>query len=507
MGVALLVCRAVLAGVFMLAGCAKLADLAGSRNAVVAFGVPDRFAGPVSLMVPIAEIAVAVALVPVASAPAAALGAAFLLACFSIGIANALAHGRAPDCHCFGQVHSAPASWHMLGRNLALLAMAAFVAIAGWDGAGVSATHWVTQVSAAWLVAIVATVVIVALVGFQVWFSLQLLAQHGRALGRIDALEGSLGEIRGALGMAEDVHLDSLGEGLAGGGLPVGSPAPEFALTAATGEAHSLSNLLTAGSPVMLVFSAHGCGPCDALMPRLALWQREHVGRLTIAVIAEGDRERNRAEASEHGLTLMLLQSEREVAEAYEAHGTPVAVVIDTTGSIASPAVGGPEAIETLVAQATQPALEILHVPPANGGDNGAASGSPGVSRVGDVAPELVLSDLDGEQVALTELYAQRTVAIFWNPGCGFCQSMLSDLKELETALAPESPQLVVISAGDPEAVRAQALRSPVLIDAGGEAMHAFGAGGTPMAVAVEHGRVASPMAAGAGEVLRLIVS
>jgi thiol-disulfide isomerase/thioredoxin len=490
----------------MLAGCAKLADLPGSRRAVVAFGVPDRFAGPVALVVPIAEIAIAIGLVPVASAPVAALGAAFLLACFTVGIANALAHGRAPDCHCFGQVHSAPTSWRTLGRNLALLAMAAFVAIAGWDGAGASATHWATHLSAAWLVAIISAVLIIVLVGFEVWFGLQLLAQHGRALRRIDALETSLREIRGALGLAETAVPGSLGEGLSGGGLPIGSPAPAFELKAAAGGAHSLAGLVSAGPPVMLVFSASGCGPCDELMPRLAVWQREHARRLTIAVIAEGDAERNRAKADEYGLTLMLLQTDREVAEAYEAHGTPIAVMIDTTGSIASPAVAGPDAIETLVAQATQPALEVVQVPSPNGHRNGAAALSPDASRVGEAAPKLVLSDLNGEQVALTDLYTERTVAVFWNPGCGFCQSMLPDLKELETALAPQSPQLVVISSGDPEAARAHALRCPVLLDTEGEAMQAFGADGTPMAVAIEHGRIASSIAAGADEVLHLIV-
>src|ERR1700743_73717 len=154
MGAALLVCRLVLASWLMVAGWARLADLAGSRQAVVDFGIPERFAGVVGVVLPVAEIAVAVALVPVASARFAAWGAAFLLVGFSVGIANALAHGRSPDCHCFGQVHSAPASWRTLARNLLLLGMAGFVAIGGWDNAGVSATHWVTQVSGAWLVVI-----------------------------------------------------------------------------------------------------------------------------------------------------------------------------------------------------------------------------------------------------------------------------------------------------------------------------------------------------------------
>ncbi len=225
MGAVLLVCRLLLAGVFVLAGGAKLGDLAGSRRAVVGFGVPERFAAAVGVMVPVAEVAVGVALLPVASARFGSLGAALLLVCFSAGIVNALAHGRSPDCHCFGQVHSAPAGWRTLARNLALLGVAGFVVIAGWDNAGVSATRWVTEVSAAWLVGIVAGVIIVALISFQTWFSLQLLSQNGRALGRLDALEASLNEIRGALGLADpQTAMDPgpLGHGLEGGGLPIG---------------------------------------------------------------------------------------------------------------------------------------------------------------------------------------------------------------------------------------------------------------------------------------------
>ena len=228
-GPVLLLCRLVLAGVFAGAGVAKLLDRSGSRRAVVEFGVPERLAGPVSVIVPLAEITAAVALVPLATARFGALLAAVLLSCFSVAIANALAHGRTPDCHCFGQVHSAPASVSMLARNLLLLGVALFVAIAGWHDAGVSATHWVTTVSAAWLVAIAAGVVIVALISFQTWFSLQLLSQNGRTIRRLEALEAALHEIAGASErpLATDTAArgsGGLGEGLRGGGLAVGSP-------------------------------------------------------------------------------------------------------------------------------------------------------------------------------------------------------------------------------------------------------------------------------------------
>jgi peroxiredoxin/uncharacterized membrane protein YphA (DoxX/SURF4 family) len=511
MGAALLACRLLLAGVFVSAGMAKLGDLAGSRQAVSEFGVPERIARVVGGLLPVLELAIGVGLVVTASARFGALGAALLLVSFIAAIGNALARGHTPDCHCFGQVHSAPAGRATLVRNVALLAVAGFVAVEGWKHPGVSATHWLTVTSAAWLVGITAGLVIGGLITFQVWFSLALLSQNGRTLLRIEALETAMGRLLDSAGVQldEDSGPGELGAGLSGGGLPVGVAAPDFSLEAADGERRSLKSLRSAGSNVMLVFSDAGCGPCDVLMPELAGWQRQHRDRLRIVVVASGDEERTRAKAEEHGLSLVLIQPEREVSEAYQAHGTPMAVVVGTDGLIMSPAVGGVDAIRTLVEQAARPMLAVRQVPLEDGNGNrnahGAAKADPDISRVGEPAPELVLEDLDGERIALKDLYAERTVAIFWNPGCGFCQRMLPDLQALEASSPTGAPRLIVITSGDLEQTREHALRSQVLVDPESEAMSAFGAGGTPIGVLVENGRIASPPAAGADAVFELI--
>jgi len=82
---------------------------------------------------------------------------------------------------------------------------------------------------------------------------------------------------------------------------------------------------------------------------------------------------------------------------------------------------------------------------------------------------------------------------------------MLDDLRAWERQPPHGSPRLLVVSAGPPEANRAMQLRSLVLLDNEGIAMRAFGASGTPMAVLVDgQGRIASPIATGAGEVMAL---
>jgi Methylamine utilisation protein MauE len=76
---------------------------------MIDFGVPAALARPLGLLLSLSELAVAAALVPVATAWWGALGALALLLLFVVGISMNLARGRKPECHCFGQLHSAPA--------------------------------------------------------------------------------------------------------------------------------------------------------------------------------------------------------------------------------------------------------------------------------------------------------------------------------------------------------------------------------------------------------------
>src|SRR5918999_3279592 len=133
----LLIARLLLALVFALAGGAKLADRQGSRQAIIDFGVPSALAAPLGLLLPLAELTIAATLLPASTAWWGALGALALLSVFVVGITYNLARGRKPECHCFGQLHSAPAGWKTLARNGALAAVAGFIVWQGWNGGGV----------------------------------------------------------------------------------------------------------------------------------------------------------------------------------------------------------------------------------------------------------------------------------------------------------------------------------------------------------------------------------
>ena len=175
MHVALLIARVLLIAVFSVAGITKLADRAGSKQGLVDFGVPASLAVPLGVLLPLAELAVAVALIPASTAWWGAVGALVLLLLFVGGISANLARGRKPECHCFGQLHSEPAGWKTLVRNGVLAAVAGFVVWWGYGGAGPSAVGWLGDLSAARIAVLIVGLAVLGLVAAQWLFLLHLL--------------------------------------------------------------------------------------------------------------------------------------------------------------------------------------------------------------------------------------------------------------------------------------------------------------------------------------------
>jgi thiol-disulfide isomerase/thioredoxin len=285
------------------------------------------------------------------------------------------------------------------------------------------------------------------------------------------------------------------------------------------GETITLDFLRAPGKPVVLLFSDPGCGPCNMLLPEVGRWQRDYAGKLTLALISRGSVEANRTKASEHGITQVLLQKDRETAEAYRDQGTPGAVLVRPDGMIGTPLALGADAIRALVAGAV--GLPVLQALPAaaltNGNGNGHHNGNGSLpivkqtvptagSKEGTRAPDFSLPDLSGKLVSLSTFRGSKTLVLFWNPGCGFCQRMLDDLKAWEANPPTEAPKLLIISTGTVEANQALGLRASVLLDQNNMSVGSkFGANGTPMAVLIDtHGNLASEVVVGAPAVLAL---
>ncbi len=481
----LLVLRLILVAVLAVAGVAKLADRSGAVGAVKGFGVPERLAGTVAGLLPVAELAAAVLLIASSTARSGALLALALMLTFCAAITRSLLRGEAPDCHCFGAIHSEPAGPRTLIRNLVLAATAAVV-LAG--GPGVSATGWVGNVEAGGATVVALGVALAAALIGGGLLVLNLLRRNGELLLRVDELEDAL--------TASGLIVPETPTPVATGGLPIGTIAPDFELPGLDGAPVSLDSL-GGGEELLLVFSDPDCGPCSALMPQVAQWQRERPGGRRLVLISRGAPEANHAHAQAHGLTEVLLQSDREVAERFAVSATPSALVVAIDGTVASAVHSGEEQIRALV---SGPADEVVLPVHRTGPGVGQPAAAP--EGVGHPAPDPAMRTLEGKIVRLSQRLADDgALLVFWNPDCGFCERMVDSLRELDA----REPGLVVISTGSPAANRELGLRAPILLDDGFAAGNAFGAMGTPSAVRIDSDRrIASDVAVGADAVLAL---
>jgi thiol-disulfide isomerase/thioredoxin len=256
-----------------------------------------------------------------------------LLIAFIVGIANALARGEQPDCHCFGAIHSAPVGRGQVARNVGLGAVALFVVA---TGPGPSIDGWIASRNGAELAAGALTVAALGLA----WFGLQSWVENRR--------------LREALEEARDIAR------AVPPGLPAGASAPEFAIRDGGDRQLTLEGLRSRGRPIALVFMRPGCGPCATQVPEFVRWQESLGERLSIGLVGLGALERFEEAASRLHANLSevlardgdLARETDELAEvltAYRIRATPSAVIVNPEGTIASATVDGRPAIEGLI--------------------------------------------------------------------------------------------------------------------------------------------------------------
>jgi peroxiredoxin/thiol-disulfide isomerase/thioredoxin len=473
-GVAL-AARLALVGVFALAGAAKLRDRDGTRFTLEDFGLPDRLAAPGALLLPVAELGVAGLLLFDPTAVAGAIGALVLLGAFMVGISVNLAQGRRPDCNCFGQLQSKPVGPGTLARNATLAVLGGLVLATGRTDAASTALDDVGSLDTATALAAGALVLSALTLGLVCWIGLHLLRQQGRALLRLDALDGG-GEPTGEPRPR---------------GLPVGAPAPAFDVATTNGDRVALGQLLADGGAVALAFVDPDCRPCRALLPDLA----KRNGRVAV-VISGADAGAAGALAAEHDLSSALLDLDGSLAASYDVEGTPMAVAIGSDGLIRSELATGPDAVRELLDGLDSPAGDGFALPITSVG---------GEPPLGEPVPDVELEDLDGAAVTLHAAASGAPhLIVFWNPTCGFCDSMLEEVRALERR--DDLPPLLFVTTGEAQVNRDQGLRSRMLLDPGfagtGEAL---GVAGTPSALRLDaDGRIVSRLAVGVDQVLML---
>jgi thiol-disulfide isomerase/thioredoxin len=252
-----------------------------------------------------------------------------------------------------------------------------------------------------------------------------------------------------------------------------GTVAPHFTLDLLGGGRLSLGDLLAQAKPLVLMFTDPRCGPCYEVLPDLGGWQRVYGDRLSFALISVGDAATNRALTAEYGIHPVLLQLEREVADAYGLVQAPAALMIAPDGRVAAGPRYGANSIRQLVADTL--GLEMPEAP----------SREIQVVGVGEMPSRLRRPNLDGRMIEIGGPGPEPTLVVFWSPGCSGCQTVLPDIRAAEESV--ERLRMVVVSRGAIGLNQEVGFRSPVVLDDDHSLAQTFGVNGTPSALLLDH--------------------
>jgi peroxiredoxin len=321
----------------------------------------------------------------------------------------------------------------------------------------------------------------------------RLLEQHGRAHHERHQLAALVQELT-----AEPPETPML---------PVGSEAPDVALTDLDGGEHRLGEYR--GQDIALVFFNPDCGYCQQLAPQLGELPED---ARRVVLVCSGDPEGLRSLAAEHGWSFdILLDSDFKAVAAMEAAGTPTGYLIDTGGKIASTQAMGVDFV-----------LDMITRWPVSPEENGRAdsagmalrdtSGSRLVRdglEPGTIAPTFVLPDLDGTMRSLTEFHGRRVLLVFSDVDCGPCDALAPELVQIAGSGQDNGLELVMISRGDVDENRRKAEEHsypfPVLLQRSWEVSKQYGMFATPIAFLIdEEGVIAERVALGGPAICEL---
>lgn len=489
MTIILLLIRLILFAIFALAGVGKLLDLKGSEKAVKAFGTPEEFAKFFAIGLPCAELVFAVCLLFVETSWVGAIGAMILLLTFIGGMIWQLAQGNAPDCHCFGAIHSEPVSKKSLIRNVVFAVLAFVLILSGKANQGASLFDSADN-SQGNVMSVILGLATVGLLAVGVFYLNKISEQQTQIMRRIEILEVTAID-GGREVLREDVSAPTTG-------LPIGAPAPDFVLPDVNNKQTSFENLLMQTKPMLFLFVSPTCKPCAALLPEIEKWQAELKGKLNFIFVSNGNVKDNLEKFAGETFKQVLLQNDREIALQFGAEWTPTAVLVNADGTIASRTAVGDKAIRDLVDTIKE---EIDRANPLLIGNKNDLT-----EKLGEDAPEFFENDINDKLIASADLRGKKTLIAYWSLTCGFCDQMLGDLQDWDTNRSAGEPDLLLISSGEIDAHRKMNLHSPIILDETHKIAAKLGMTGTPSAVLIdENGKIASEVVIGSERILSLI--
>jgi len=487
MEIVVLTIRLTLFGVFALAAIGKFLDLEGSEKAVKDFGTPDEFAKMFAIAIPFAELAFAFCFLFPSTAWVGAVGGSILLLSFTGGMVWQMANGKAPDCHCFGQIYSEPVSRKTLVRNIIFSFLALFLVVRGRDGQGMELSSSNDDTMSILLIFFLLAISVAALLYLK-----RILDTQSEILKRIELLE---------VLSREGTPVNRSDVGHPNDGLPIGARFPEFDLQTTVGAKVSLQSLLEGGHGAVVLFVSPTCEPCRTLLPDMERWEAELGDRVNFVLMSSGEVEANREKFAGVFADDVVLQEKREVADAVQARWTPTALYVRADGTIGSHLAAGDAAIRELITKIKTSRHDSANTYFANETNNGATP-----PKIGEEIPDFALSDVNGKAITADDIRGRRTVAVFWSPTCPHCTAMMNELKAWDSSRQTGDPELVVFSDGPKEQHSDLGLNAPVVIDPGYKTSAELGMLGTPSAVVFdESGRFITETGVGASNIWALI--
>lgn len=481
----LLIVRLALFGILAVAGIGKILDLEGSEKAVAGFGVPEPLAKIFAILIPVAELIFAACLLFTTYSWLGAAGALLLLVTFICGMLVQMIKGEAPDCHCFGQIHSEPVGAKSLVRNILIAILPVVLLVNGRTQQGLAIGETEAQIASN---ALLAVLIVFGIVGAS--YLHRLVKENSSLKRRVELIEMF---DNGGMPIERDEAGDPTDS------LPIGAPFPDFQLPDTGGKVVTFEHLLADLVPKLFLFVGPTCKPCKAMLDEFVSWREEFDGRLRLVFVSRGAASENIERFGESLANGMLLQKSMEFAAQLYIKWTPSAVLVGADGNIASHPAVGDMAIRDLIGKLRSEDF-------AKPGYHVKNSQKRSRVKIGEAIPDFTTTDLAGNLVSRATFQERPTLTFFLSTTCGYCGEVVDQIRKWESSPERNGTNLIVFSDGDEETHRSYGLRTPIVIDPGYKISANLGMYGSPSGVIIdENGVIASETAIGGAMIWSLI--
>ncbi len=236
------------------------------------------------------------------------------------------------------------------------------------------------------------------------------------------------------------------------------------------------------------MFASPQCEACGDLVDDLVRWQADEDGPRVI-VLSPGSRD---AIAAKFG-DVHVFAHDGSAADAYGMEYTPGAVVVSGDHYVTTPPMYGADEVRRLYFALSGHGAEAdLTIGPAP-------------VREGDPLPDVAV-EYEGTSMPIAQAAARvgdDVVLLFWDTTCSFCAQIADDVARRVNLV----PMLIVLRDDDVAALEASGIMAPLALDPAFAVGDALQAPGTPCAVRVRDGVLASTVAVGGPEVLGLLAA